>query len=869
MRETGEYRGLPKIALAFFRWFCDEEIVEDVGGDLEEYFQSRTERLGRTWATLLLVRDVLLLFRPGIIKPARRHQKSNNYDMLKHFLTLSLRSFNKSRSTLAINLFGLSVGLTATLLIFLWSNDEWNVDRFHAHDANLYQVLGNHDVAGAIHTIKETSGLLAPLLETSIPELRYVLPSTNAQWFGKHILSREDIRTKAFGQFVGSDFFNVFSYGLIHGSRDHVLQDKNAIVLSEDLAIRLFGTTEGIVGESVEWTLHDINRTFIISGVHQNIPNKSTARFDFVISFELYEEILGDGIHWGNYNTITYLVTEEQSDLASVNSKIAALFAERSNEKEVELFLSPYSDQYLRGQYTNGIQSGGRIEYIRLLSVVAAIILLIACINFVNLSTALASRRLKEVGVKKALGASKRMMIWQYLSESMLLTIFSMAIALILTFLFLPTFNAITGKELSLLLDQRLITAIVVIVALTGVFAGSYPAIYLSGFNPILMLKGHIKTSRGEVWVRKGLVVFQFCLSVVLIIAVSVIYKQIDFLQSTNLGYDRTHIMTVPNEGKIIENIDLYLTQVNNMPGVTMASASMHSLLQSGSYTTGITWPGKDPEERIKFEKMNVYYGLIETIGAEIISGRSFSKDFADEEAKLIFNETAIREMGLEEPVGKTVNLWGKDHQIIGVVKDFHFESLHERISPMFFRIDPSYLPTTMIRVQGGKEDDVLESVEALYAELNPGFDFEYSFLDAEYQALYESETQVSTLSRYFAGLAISISCLGLFGLAAFTSERRRKEIGIRKILGSSAENIFRLLSQDYFKIVALAVMIGLPLSFLLATAWLDNFAQKIVLEWWIFATGGLSAILIALLTVAVQTFKAARANPVHSLRSE
>ena len=408
------------------------------------------------------------------------------------------------------------------------------------------------------------------------------------------------------------------------------------------------------------------------------------------------------------------------------------------------------------------------------------------------------------------------------------------------------------------------------ITLITGLIAGSYPALYLSGFKPASVLKGEVKGSIGELWARKGLVVFQFFLSVVLIVSVLVIYKQIQFVQTKNLGYKKDHLIQFPMEDKVRTNHETFLQEVQRIPGVVSVSATSHNFLGRNNNTSGLQWEGKDPNDRILFENIAVDFGMLENLGVELVAGRFFSKDFGTDTTKIIFNETAIRVMNLENPIGQKIRLWDQyDLEIVGVVKDFHFQSLHEAVNPLFFRLRPEETWTIMVRLEGGKEKEALAALDKFYRTFNPGFTFEYRFQDQEYARLYESEQRVATLSGYFATMAILISCLGLFGLAAFTAERRLKEIGIRKALGSSSTNIVLLLSGDFTKMVLLSILLGLPFSYWILDKWLERFAFHVTLEAWYFVAAGLIALLIAWITVASQAIRAAGVNPVNCLRNE
>ena len=792
--------------------------------------------------------------------------------MLKHNLLLIVRNFRRFRSTFVINLVGLSTGLACTLLIFLWVRDELNIDKFHEKDAQLFQVMENNKRADGIKTQPSTPDLLGETMIKELPEVDYAVSVAPYKWFGKFTLTVENTNAKATGQYASQDFFTAFSYALTQGEKNKVLADKNSIVLSEELAIKLFKTTNGVIGKTLNCQILGIQQPVMISGIFAGTPPNSTEQFDFVLSYESWKDLslkVGRQIHWGNHGPYTFLVLNPGTDINSFNKKIAGFLKTRSEDPNLELFAVPFSGQYLYGTYHNGLRAGGRVDYVILFSIIAFFILGIACINFMNLSTAKAARRVKEVGIKKAIGANRRTLVAQYLGESISMAFLSLVLAIILVQVFLPQFNLITGKHLALAASSGFILAILGITLFTGIIAGSYPALYLSGFNPAAVLKGKLNTSLSELIARKGLVIFQFALSIILIVSVLVVYKQIEFVQTKNLGYDKDHIIYFDKEGKVAENQEAFFSEAKNIPGVMNISSIVTTLMGPNSSTQGVSWEGKNPEEAIQFENVNLGYDMIETLGVEMLAGRTFSRDFKTDDHAMIFNEAAIAVMGMTDPVGKTVNLWGENMTIIGVVKDFHFESLHERVKPLFFLLDPSKTLKIMARLEKGKEKQALAQMHKLYAKFNPGYAFTYQFLDQDYQAQYVSEKRIATLSQYFAGLAILISCLGLFGLAAFTAEKRIKEIGIRKILGSSELGIVYLLSNDFTKIVFAAIVLALPVSYLVATKWLGSFAFRIELHWWYFVGAGFLSLLIAWFTVGWQALRAARANPMKSLRSE
>jgi ABC-type antimicrobial peptide transport system permease subunit len=860
----------PRFFLWLFRLFCDPQLVEDIEGDLVERFELRQERQGRIKARWLLAKDTLQLFRPGIIRSFKGTQKLNYYDMFKHNLLISLRSFARHKSAFFINLTGLTSGLACALFIYLWVNDEKAVDKFHTLDKQLYQVMLNHEESGMLRTEQWTQVRLADALEADVPEIKIAVPGTPTEWFGTMPLTYGDKTVKAEGKFVGEDYLNIFTYPLIHGTAADALTKKEGIVISASLAENLFGSTAEAMGKMVKWSLLQFSQDYFIAGVFADLPTNSTDQFDFLMSFKVFKDMVGDGDTWGNYNAVAWVVLEENTDVVALNAKLGTYVKEKDQNSNVNLFLRRYSDQYLYGQYENGVQAGGRIEYVRLFSAIAVFILLIASINFMNLSTARATRRTKEIGVKKAIGARRSHLITQYLEESLLLTCISAFLALGLVWLLLPQFNSLTDKHITLLFDRNLLTMVTGIILVTGLVAGSYPALYLSGFKPVAILKGRIKGSVGELWARKGLVVFQFALSVTLIVGVLVVYKQIEYVQNTNLGYEKENVLMFKNEGKVNANMQSFMSRVENIPGVLSVAATSHPIVKQGGFTTGVSWPGEEPDVEVRFSNMTTGGNFIKTLGIELVAGRDFDPTKkSDYEGKIIFNETAIKTMGLEDPVGKTVKLWGNDVQIIGVVKDFHAQSLHEEISPLFIRLNASFLTDMVVRIAAGQERETLDRLTAFYTSYNEGFTFDYRFLDQDYAAQYVAEQRVSVLSRFFAGAAIIISCLGLFGLAAFTAERRSKEIGIRKALGATTAGIVQLLSGEFNRMVSLAILLAMPVSYYLIKSWLDGFAYKIDLNIWYFAGAGLAALLIAWLTVGLQTLKAARVNPSNSLRSE
>jgi len=801
--------------------------------------------------------------------------------MIRNYFKIAWRNLIKDKQFSFLNLSGLSTGLACVLLIYLWVSDEINVDKFNTTDNQLYQVIKTAPGAdGSISTYLTTPGLLGQSMQNELPEVQYatvVRAQESDEAAG--IISNNDKRFKASSRFVDNNFFKVFSYKIIDGDANAFVSNKYGVLLSDKMALKLFNTTQNITGKTIEWNRGEFTGSYIVSGVFKSPPSNATSQFDLMFNYKMYQSKEGEELaNWGSNNVNTYLLLKKGTNADAFNKKIKDFTKEKIKQFypddkgllhwEGDIFVQKYSDRYLHGNYVNGKISGGRIEYVKLFSIIAIFILVIACINFMNLSTAKASRRMKEVGIKKVVGASKVSLMLQYIGESILMAFASLLIALLLVELLLPVFRGITGKDLNLHLNANLILSAFLITLITGLIAGSYPALYLSHFKPVSILKGKLITSSGESFVRKGLVVFQFTISVVLIVSVLVVYQQMKLIQTTNLGFNKSNVIRFSNDGNLKDNISPFLAEVKTLPGVINATTESGDFFGQTSHGgSGIGWDGKDPNLGIEYYGNDVGDNFFETMDLYIAEGRAFSKAFADS-ASVIFNETAIKAMGLQHPIGKTVSLWGQKKQIVGVVKDYHFKSLYDKISPAFLVYNPN-ADNTLVRIKAGAEKQTIAGIKNLFTKFNNGLEFNYSFLDDDYNKLYASEQRVAVLSKYFAGIAILISCLGLFGLTAFTAQKRQKEIGIRKVIGASVSNVVTMLSKDFLILVSISLLIAVPLSWWLMNNWLQSFAYRISISPFVFLIAGLSVMLITLITISFQSIKAAMANPVKSLRTE
>lgn len=765
-----------------------------------------------------------------------------------------------------INLLGLTMGLTTVILIMMWVKDELSINRYHALGDRIYTVFTNHANSTGIVTIGITPAEMAEAMEAELSQVE-MAAAISPYIEGVSFDDGNDVQV-ADGLFVDQEYLEMFSVEFLDGDKSKALSDINSVVLSESTAIRIFGSSGEAVGKTLKWTVFEFGNEVIVRGVYKDFGSYDIDKPEFLLSFPYFKKMLGDGAHWDNFNAGTFLLLREGTDIDSFNAQIANFLKDRKTESNVTPFVQAFEDNYLYGTFEDGKVVGGRINYVWIFSAIAFFILLIACINFMNLTTARAMNRLKEIGVKKSMGASRGGLFSQFIVESMLLAFIAMILALVLVMILQPFFNQVTLKELNLNLDLPQILMLVLIWAITGLIAGIYPAVYLSKFRPIQILKSNIKGSFGELLARKGLVVFQFSISLLLIIGISVIGRQMAYIQNQNLGYNQSHLLQVNSSSLSDTQLESFLNQVKGIPGVENASSLSHPLVGLMSSTIGLSWEGKNPDEQVKFENITVNMDLIETMDFEILKGRSFSRDFGDESSKIILNEEAVKVIGLEEPIGATVNLWGNDMEVIGVLKDFHFESLKENVKPAFLKYDKAFAQKIIIRINPDNQLETIDSLSGLFENLNAQ-KMDYSFMDEDFQSLYLQEQRISKLARYFGLAAIFLSCLGLFGLAAFTVENRKKEIGVRKVLGASISGILTMIVKDFILLVLISIVVMVPLGWYLSQAWLQGYAYKTNLSWWIFVGSAAVLLSIALVTVSFQAFKAATANPVNSLSSE
>lgn len=790
--------------------------------------------------------------------------------MFKNYLKTALRNLWKSKVFSFINIMGLALGLSCSLLIMLWVNDEYNVDAFHKNGSQLYSVYEKQYRDDGVSAFFGSPGVMADEMKRVLPEVEY---ATNSSWDQLSAFEANNKIIKENGKYAGVDFFKMFSYPLLEGSAITALQNPDDITISKKMAEDFFGSPSAAIGKTIRYQ----NATdFKVAAVFDNVPQNSSLQFDYILNWQYFLQTEDWAKDWTNNGPSCYIMLREGTDAKAFEARITkfldAYNKEQTKHSYIRLGMERYGDVYLHSNFDkNGNLSGGRIQYVTLFSIVAIFILLIACINFMNLTTARSIKRAKEIGVRKVVGAVRFALIRQFIGEALLIVLIAIIISLMLVMFMLPVFNQLTQKEISIPFNSSSFwLTIAGLLFVTGFISGSYPALYLSSFKPVKVLKGLPKFSNSALWFRKGLVVFQFTLSIILIIGTIVVSKQVNYIQTMDLGYDRENLLYIPLEGDLIPKYELFKNEVLNMPGIKDVSRTTDNPTQIDNGTGGVQWTGKDPNADIEFTQIAVGYDFSKTMHVQLAQGRDFSKDIPTDSVGYIINESALKIIGYKDPIGKPLTFWQKPGTIVGVLKDFHFNSVHTPINPLVVRLGEDIeWGQALVRTQPGKTKEALASLEKVCKELNPKFPFTYKFSDEEYAKLYKSEQVVGSLANCFAFLAIFISCLGLLGLAMFTAEQRTKEFGIRKVLGASPITLFNLLSKDFLLLVFISMIIASPIAWIAMNNWLQGYIYKIELSWGMFVIAGAASVLIALITVSFQAVKSAIANPVKSLRTE
>ena len=792
--------------------------------------------------------------------------------MIKNYLKTALGNLRRNKVFSFINISGLALGMACSLLILLWVESEYKVDSFNKNSSRLYSVYERQFYNDKVDVFHSTPGLVADEMKRVFPEVEY---ASGFGWINENSFSLGDKVIQEQGGWAGDDYFKMFAYPLLEGDAQTALNSPSAIAVSKKMAESFFGSAANAISKTIRF---NDKRDFKITAVFENAGINASQRFDYLINWYAYlddNQWLKDWSININDGPKTFITLRRGADVSGFRGRLRdflhSYYKEQRSGFHIELGIQRFDEMYLHSNFKNGQIDGGRIEYVKLFSIIALFILVIACVNFMNLTTARFMKRAKEIGIRKVAGAIRLSLIKQFIGEAILIAFLSVILALAIVLLLLPLFNGLTQKHISLpLADPAFWFLLLFLTFMTGLVAGSYPAIFLSSFDPIKVLKGSIKAGPRAAFFRRALVVFQFALSIVLIIGTIVVSKQINYIQKKDLGYNKDNVISIPLKGDLLNKFITFKHEVINIPGVKVVTRITQIPTKLTSGTSDVDWADKNPNEKNLFVWASVGYDFVKTLDLKILQGRDFSKDYPTDSSGYLLNESALRVINYKDPIGKQFTFWGKQGTIIGIVKDFHFNSLHDPIQPLILRMrEDESSGNALVRIEPARTQQALRGLDALSKQINAKFPFTYQFLDEAYSSLYTSEQMINRLSGYFAFIAIFICCLGLLGLVMFTAEQRIKEIGIRKVLGASIASVFALLSKDFLLLVFIAFVIASPVAWWAAHNWLTGFAYRIDITWWMFLLAGSIAMVIALVTISVQALRAAMANPVKSLRTE
>ena len=866
-RRGDAVRTIPKLARRLLVLFRNQVDHESLIGDFDEIYRIKYERESafhaRAWYWSHVLKSV-----PGFLYNHIYWRLA----MLRNHIKIAFRTFQKHKAYTVINITGLALGMACSILILLWVHHELGFDKFHTKKSRIYRVI-QHIQYSEVVTWAITQGPLAPALKEEIPEIEEVARYENAGWRIKY----GDRAFVRYGGYVDPAFLKMFDFPLIEGDPETALSDPHSVVMTKKLADTIFGD-EAPLGKTINLAdQYDLK----VTGVLEDIPDNSHLQFEFLGTMEFAKELGFTVEIWTNSTFHTYVLVKENVTQQQVESKIYNFLDEKPTLEDWEkLTLQPLEKIHLSSGigYENAVKT--HVQYVIIFFFAALFILIIACINFMNLSTARAALRSREVGLRKVAGARREQLIRQFFGESASFTLVAFLFAFLLIVLLLPLFNRLSGKTftLGILWNSSILLGIFIIVMITGLLSGSYPAVLLSAFRPVNVLKGAFRTGKRGTGFRRTLVVFQFAISILLLVGTFVVYGQIRYMQTREIGYDRENLVQIPLRGDVRGQYDVFKQDLLKNPQILKVASA------ASTPTYGITfsnsrwrWEGKDPDKDVLFRVTFIDPDYIETFGMEMREGRSFSRQFLTDSVAMIVNETGIRAMGLEEPVGKIVNYdWeaGVPFHIIGVIQDFHFTSLRSAIEPMIYLMlggifgsgNPNY---AFVRIRPENMPQTLQYMEQAWERYETEREFQYSFVDELFARLYRSEERIGHILEVFTVLAVCISCLGLFGLASFMAMRKTKEIGIRKVLGSSVLGIVVLMSKEFFQWVVIANLIAWPIAYFGMSRWLQGFAYRTGIGFSTFLLAGSMAVFIALITISYQAVRAALANPADSLRYE
>jgi len=867
----------PKLFHRFFRWFCHPALKKYIEGDLLELYDERLKTAGKRTANLRFVIDVLLLFRPSIIRPANEIQSANQYAMFKSYFKIGWRNLLKNKGYSLINIGGLTTGMAAAMLIGLWVYDELSYDKNFANHDRIARVVQNQIFDGQVETWFSQAMQLGPELRNTYGDnFDHVVIGTFPE---DHKLSHEEKTVKKSGCFMEPGLAEMLTLKMLRGTSPGP-KDLNAILLSQSTAKALFGDEDPI-----EKTLQVDNRFDVkVMGVYEDLPdNSSFSDLNIILAWGLIGQEMEQRVDWGNSWFQCFVQVTEDADMNMVSTKIKdaklkRISAEKGDKSNPQLLLHPMRRWRLHSDFKDGVSVGGGIQSVRMLGTIGGFVLFLACINFMNLSTARSEKRAKEVGIRKTIGSVRMQLINQFFTESLLVALIAFVISLVVVQLALPWFNEVSGKRIGIPWSAPWFWfASATFAIVTGLIAGSYPALYLSAFQPVKVLKGAFSAGRFAAIPRKVLVVVQFTVSVTLIVGTLIVFRQIRFAQDRPIGYAINGCVSVPiKTPEIMKRFDVLRNELLQTGVVEEIAASESSITATYTTNSGFEWQGKSPEMAEEFVTIGITHDFGKTIGWQIKNGRDFSKDLASDSAGFIVNEAAADYLGFKNPIDQVIT-WSKngDWKIIGIVKNMITQSPYEAVRPMIFFLKSNRLTFINYNIVNLKisprasASEAIAKIEPIFKKYDPANAFEYTFADQEFGKKFSNEKRIGHIAFVFATLAILISCLGLFGLASFVAEQRTKEIGIRKVLGASVAELWRLLSKDFVSLIAISCVMAIPVSFYFMNNWLAQYQYRITISWEIFAIASVGALLITLLTVSFQSVKAALSNPVKSLRQE
>ncbi|UFH53060.1 ABC transporter permease [Spirosoma sp. KNUC1025] len=864
----------PHLADRLLSWFCAPHLREEVLGDLHERYTLRVAQIGESRARRRYWLDVLAYMRPEFIRrQPEQYPQPTNTTMLRNYLKIAWRNLIREKGYASLNMAGLAVGMAASTLIFLWIQSELTYDRFYSKTDRIFQVY-NQDIFSGNPAVWGTTPLpLAPTLKQNYPDVEEAIryrPTTL-------LLTANDKKMNVEGAFADPSFLNVFDFALLAGNREKVLTGSNGIVITKSLAEKLFGSSDAI-GKTLQL---DHTDSFLVTGVLHDLPNNTQFNnISFLLPWTAFAVPGWDSDGWGSNNNYTFVLLKDKINSATANEKIKHVTAEHlkgvvEDVSHRQIFLHPATKWHLYSKQENGQLVDGKIGTVHLFSLIAALILLVAAVNFINLTTARSEKRAKEVGIRKVVGAQKRSLVFQFISESLLLAFFAGLLALLVVLAFIPTFNSLTNKQLSLELGTINFWLVAsTFVLFTGLLAGSYPAFFLASFQPGMVVKGAHQSINTVFSLRKGLVITQFTFAIVLIIGTLVINDQIHYAQNRDNGYDQNNLLFMSMTGDMSTHYWSFQQELIHDGAAVSVSKSLGPITNLNSRQWGLSWPGSTKADKdIEFDRFAADELFLKTTGTKLLVGRDINvHEYPTDSTAVLLNETAVKTMHLKNPLGTSIRFDSHDWHVVGVVKDFIFASPYEPINPVVVHGPAGSIPLEWMSIRLNPANSTaknLEITEQITKKYNPNYPFEYTFADESYKAKFADEQRTGSLISLFTGLTIIISCLGLFGLAAYTAQQRTKEIGVRKVLGATVTNIVGLLTKEFIQLIGIAFVIGAPIGWYVMEKWLQDYSYRIAIGVGVFLLTLSSAIVIVTLTVSFQAIKAALVNPVKSLRSE